>query len=102
MKPKGIVSLADTLLSHYGKHFEKITKLWDPVEVHCVWAHKLVTLLYSADQTDYALLFQLWEPADLAHIEAGLLAAGIPLRQQKFALKESNPQKWRQYLLGVW
>jgi hypothetical protein len=31
---------------------------------------------------------------------AGL--AGIHLRESKFALKESNPKKWRQYLLGVW
>lgn len=102
MKPKGVLSIDDTLLSHYGEHFEKITKLWDPVERRYVWAHKLVTLHYSDDQTDYPLLFQMWEPADLARIEAGLLAAGIPLREQKFALKESNPQKWRQYLLGVW
>lgn len=102
MKPKGVLSLDDTLLSHYGKHFEKIAKLWDPVEQRYVWAHKLVTLHYSDDQTDYPLLFQLWEPADLASIEAALLAAGIPLREQKFALKESDPKKWRQYLLGVW
>lgn len=102
MKPKGVLSLDDTLLSHYGQHFEKIAKLWDPVERRYVWAHKLVTLHYSDDQTDYPLLFQLWEPADLVGIEAGLLAAGIPLRAQKFALKESHPQKWRQYLLGVW
>jgi hypothetical protein len=102
MKKKGVLSLDDTLLTHYGQHFEKIAKLWDPVEEHYVWAHKLVTLHYSDDQIDYPLLFQLWEPADLAGIEAGLLAAGIPLREQKFALKESNPPKWRQYLLGVW
>ncbi len=30
------------------------------------------------------------------------MAAGIKLRQDKFALKESAPKKWRQYLLGVW
>ena len=102
MKKKGVLSIDDTLLSHYGEHFEKIAKLWDPVERRYVWAHKLVTLHYSDDQTDYPLLFQLWEPADLAGIEAGLLAAGIVLRKQKFALKESKPKKWRQYLLGVW
>jgi hypothetical protein len=47
-------------------------------------------------------LFQLWQPADLEKIEVGLVAAGIKLRQDKFALKESAPKKWRQYLLGVW
>lgn len=102
MKKKGVLSLDDTLLSHYGSNFEKIAKLWDPVEQHYTWAHKLVTLHYSDDQTDYPVLFQLWEPADLDRIEAGLLAAAVPLRDKKFALKESDPRKWRQYLLGVW
>jgi hypothetical protein len=102
IKEKGVLSIDDTLLSHYGSNFEKIAMLWDPVERRYTWAHKLVTLHYSDEQTDYPLLFQLWEPADLERIEAGLLAAGIPLRAKKFALKESDPKKWRQYLLGVW
>lgn len=102
LKQKGVLSVDDTLLSHYGSHFEKIAKLWDPVEQRYTWAHKLVTLHYSDEQTDYPVVFQLWEPADLAHIEAGLLGRGIPLRAEKFALKESDPKKWRQYLLGVW
>lgn len=102
MKKKGVLSIDDTLLSHYGSNFEKIAKLWDPVEKRYTWAHKMVTLHYSDDRTDYPVLFQLWEPADLDRIEAGLLAAKIPLRDKKFALKESDPRKWRQYLLGVW
>lgn len=102
LKEKGVLSVDDTLLSHYGSNFEKVAKLWDPVEEHYTWAHKLVTLHYSDEQTDYPLLFQLWEPADLEHIEAGLVATGIPLRANKLALKESDPKKWRQYLLGVW
>jgi len=102
MKKKGVLSVDDTLLSHYGSHFEKIAKLWDPVEQHYTWAHKLVTLHYSDEQTDYPVVFQLWEPADLERIEAGLLALGISLQAKKFALKESDPKKWRQYLLGVW
>jgi hypothetical protein len=32
MKPKGVLSLDDTLLSHYGQHFENIAKLYDPGE----------------------------------------------------------------------
>jgi len=27
MKPKGVLSLDDTLLAHYGKHFDKINTL---------------------------------------------------------------------------
>lgn len=102
MKAKGVLSVDDTHLVHYGKEFEQIAILWDPEENRYVPAHNLVTLHYSDDQTDYPYLFQLWQPADLEKIEAGLMAAGIKLRQDKFALKESAPKKWRQYLLGVW
>jgi hypothetical protein len=28
MKPKGVLSLDDTLLAHYGKHFDKIAYLY--------------------------------------------------------------------------
>jgi hypothetical protein len=102
MKEKGVLSVDDTLLTHYGEHFDEIAYLFDPAEKRYTWAHDLVNLHYSDDQTDYPVLFQLWRPADLEKLEQGLLAAGIPLRAGKLALKESDPQKWRQYLLGVW
>jgi hypothetical protein len=102
MKPKGVFSVDDTLLSHYGQNFEQIAQLWDHVSGTYVWAHDLVTIHYSDDDTDYPVLFQLWEPVDLAKLEAGIRAAGIPLKVNKEALKESDPQKWRGYLLGVW
>jgi SRSO17 transposase len=102
VKPKGVISVDDTLLTHYGRHFDEIAFLYDPTEKRYSWAHNLVNLHYSDDQTDYPLNYQLWKPADLAKIEQGLQAAGIRLRESKFALKESNPKKWRQYLLGVW
>jgi hypothetical protein len=65
MKPKGVLSVDDTLLSHYGQHFDEIANLWDPVEERYVWAHNLVNLHYSDDQTDYPVQYQLWRPADL-------------------------------------
>jgi len=102
LKSKGVLSVDDTHLVHYGLHFEKIAILWDPVEERYAPAHNLVNLHYSDDQTDYPIAFQLWKPADLVKIEAGLQAVGIKLRTSKFELKESNPKKWRQYLLGVW
>lgn len=102
MKDKGVLSIDDTLLSHYGQHFEQIAKLYDPTQERYVWAHNLVTLHYSDDQTDYPVLFELWRPAALAAIEQGLEAANIQLKESKQALKESDPAKWRQYLLGVW
>ena len=102
LKPKGVLSVDDTLLSHYGQEFEQIAKLYDPVTESYVWAHDLVTLHYSDDETDYPLRFQLWQPVELTKLEAGLRAAQAPLKASKEALKESAPDKWRGYLLGVW
>lgn len=102
LKPKGVLSADDTLLTHYGQDFEQIAKLFDPVSQTYVWAHDLVTLHYSDDETDYPLLFQLWKPVDVEQLEHGLRTAGIPLKANKAAWKVSDPRKWRGYLLGVW
>lgn len=102
MKPKGVFSVDDTLLSHYGQDFEQIAKLWDHVSGSYVWAHDLVTIHYSDDETDYPVVFQLWEPVDLEKLEQGMRAAQIPIKASKAALKDTDPQKWRGYLLGVW
>ena len=101
-KRQGVLSLDDTLLIHYGQHFEQIAYLFDHVQQRYVWAHNLVTLHYSDDDTDYPVLFQLWKPVDLEKLEQGLLAAGLKLKDSKHAWKETAPHKWRQYLLGVW
>ncbi len=102
IKAKGVVSIDDTLLTHYGQHFEQIAKLWDHVSESYVWAHNLVTLHYSDDATDYPLLFQLWLPLDMEKLEEGLRAAKVPIRADKESLKTSAPVKWRSYLQGVW
>ena len=102
MKPKGVLSADDTLLTHYGQDFEQIAKLFDHVTGTYVWAHDLVTLHYSDDETDYPALFQLWKPVELEKLEAGLRAAHVPLKASKEPLKESDPRKWRGYVLGVW
>jgi len=101
-KTTGVLSLDDTLLSHYGRKFEQIAYLWDHVNKCYVWAHNLVSLHYSDEQTDYPLAYQLWQPPNLDKIEAGLVEAGIALKESKMALKDSEPKKWRQYLLNVW
>jgi len=102
MKVNGVLGVDDTLLTHYGQHFEQIAYLFDHVEDHYVWAHNLVTIHYSDDETDYPALFQLWKPADLDTLEQGLLAAGIKLKDNKRTLKDTQPAKWRQYVIGVW
>jgi hypothetical protein len=67
-----------------------------------VWAHDLVTLHYSDNQTDYPALFELWQPVELDKLEEGLRAAQVNLKESKAAFKDTEPRKWRAYLLGVW
>ena len=103
LKPTtGVLGVDDTLLSHYGQDFEQIANLYDHVTQSYVWAHDLVTLHYSDDETDYPLLFELWKPVDLKKLEDGLRAAHVPLKVSKEPLKETNPRAWRGYVLGVW
>ncbi len=101
-KPKGVLSIDDTLLEHYGKHFKGIAKLYDSSKGCHVWAHHLVGLHYSDDQTDYPVEFELWKPADLEKIEEGLPELGIPIKESKLELKKTNEAKWRQYLIRLW
>ena len=65
MKPKGVLSLDDTLLAHYGKHFDTMAYLDDHPPNGDVWAHNLVHLPYRDALTDYPVHCRLWEPADL-------------------------------------
>jgi len=102
MKSKGVLSADDTLLAHYGQGFEQIAKLYDPVTKTYVWAHDLLTLHYSDDETDYPALFELWKPVELEKLEVGLRESHIPLKASKEKWKESDPRKWRSYVLGVW
>jgi hypothetical protein len=102
MKPKGVFSLDDTLLTHYGKYFDEIAYLFDHTQQGYTWAHNLVTVHYSDDETDYPVMFELWKPVDLSKLAQGLQAAGVKIKESKLGLKETAPHKWRQYLLGLW
>jgi hypothetical protein len=55
MKAKGVLSVDDTLLTHFGHHFAEIAWLYDSAQQCFVWAHNLVTIHYSDDRTDYPL-----------------------------------------------
>jgi hypothetical protein len=57
---------------------------------------------YSDDDTDYPVMFELWQPVDVVKLEQGLRAANVPIKASKEAWKESAPAKWRSYLIGVW
>ena len=102
LKWNGVLSLDDTLLIHYGQEFEQIANLFDHVTGRYVWAHDLVTLHYSDNETDYPVLFELWKPVELEKLETGLRSAEVKLKESKEPLKEKEPRKWRAYLLGVW
>lgn len=102
LKQDGVLGIDDSLLIHYGQEFEQIANLFDHVTGTYVWAHNLVTLHYSDNQTDYPALFELWKPVELDKLEEGLRAAQVNLKESKAVLKNSEPKKWRAYLLGVW
>jgi hypothetical protein len=79
MKRKGVLSVDDTHLTHYGRHFDQIAYLYDPAQKRHMRAHNLVNLHYSDDLTDYPVAFELWKPADLEELENGLPTAGVKL-----------------------
>jgi hypothetical protein len=102
LKRDGVLGLDDTLLIHYGQDFEQIANLFDHVTGTYVWAHDLLTLHYSDNETDYPALFELWKPVELEKLEAGLRSADVKFKESKEPLKKKEPKKWRAYLLGVW
>ena len=102
LKRTGVLGVDDTLLVHYGEHFDQIANLLDPTTGRYVWAHNLVNVHYSDDDTDYPARFQLWKPTNVEALEQGLRAAGLELKARKEALKTDAPYKWRNYLQGIW
>jgi DDE superfamily endonuclease len=83
MKPKGVLSIDDTLLTHDGQHFNKIAHLYDSTQGCDAWAHNLVNLYYSDEQTDSPVDFRLWEPVEIDALAAGPKATGVPIREHK-------------------
>ena len=99
---KGVLILDDTLLKHYGSHFEKAAWLYDHVSKNYAWSHNLVNLHYSDDQTDYPVDFRLWEAADLESVERAMNGVGFKFRADKLLLKTEKPSLWQSYLLKTY
>lgn len=99
---KGCITLDDTLLHHRGHHFDQIAMLYDPVSKQYGYAHDLVNLYYSDDQTDYPVYYQLWQPVDVIKLEQALKKAKVSLNPDKVALRQTDPKAWRSYLLLRW
>lgn len=99
-KPKGVLSVDSSLLKHYGKHFHNIYYHYDYVNQCYRWAHDLVSLYYSDDQTDYPVYYQLWEPPDWEAVATYFRSVGLEMNQHKWDNRHTAPQKWRNYIRG--
>lgn len=97
-KAQGVVSLDNSLLKHYGKHFDNIYYHYDYVHKCYRWAHDLVTLYYSDDQTDYPIDYQIWEIPDWEKVALFFKEQGYTINQEKWENRKPEPQKWRNYI----
>lgn len=97
-KDGGVLGLDDTMLIHYGKHFDNISYLFDHATNSYVWAHNLVNLHYSDDEIDYPTFFELWRPMDISKMEKALRSIAA-IKKQKENLKVEKPDKWKKHLL---
>lgn len=94
----GVLSLDDTLLSHYGKHIEHIYNLWDHVYNYFTLAHNLVSLHYSDDKTDYPIQHTLWESPDWEAVALKMKELNIHVNEDKWTKRKEEVKKWRSYI----
>lgn len=94
----GVLSLDDSLLSHYGRQFDHIYLFWDHVDNRYTYAHNLVNLHYSDDQTDYPVDDELWLPPDWDEIALTMKHLGIHINEANWNSRKENPKKWRVYI----
>jgi len=94
----GVLALDDTLMSHYGRHFDNIYRLWDHVNEHHTLAHNLISLHYSDDQTDYSIGHDLWEPPDWEAVAMKMRELGIHVNDKKWEDRAADVIKWRAYI----
>lgn len=98
-KLKGVLGIDDTLLTHYGSYFDKISKLKDPHSKVIMWSHNLVNLYYSDDKIDYPVYQLLWEPPDIDKLVKKMDELSIFLNDDKRKVKDEKPGEWRDYIL---
>ncbi len=94
----GVLALDDSLMQHYGKHFERIYWLYDHVREHYTFAHNLVSVHYSDDRTDYPVFNRLWVPPDWEAVAGKMREQGIHVNQNKWDKRLEEPRKWREYI----
>jgi len=96
---RGVLSIDDTLMTHYGSSFDNIAKLKDPHSGVLSWSHNLVNLYYSDDKIDYPVYQLLWHPPDVKKLEAKMDELSIHLNEEKRKAKETDAKQWREYIL---
>ena len=94
----GVLALDDSLMRHYGKHFENIYHLYDHVRENYTFAHNLVSVHYSDDKTDYPVSHQLWLPPDWEAVAIKMRQLGLHVNGGKWDKRFEAPRKWRQYM----
>ena len=97
-KGQGVISLDNSLLKHYGKHFDNIYYHYDYVLKCYRWSHDLVTLYYSDDQTDYPITYQFWQIPDWEKVALYFEQQGYSINQEQWNNRKKHPQKWRNYM----
>jgi hypothetical protein len=94
----GVLALDDSLISHYGRHFDHIRWIWDHVDKHYTYAHNLVSLTYSDDKTDYPLAHALWLPPDWEKVALKMQDLKIHVNADKWANRTTEVAKWNAYM----
>lgn len=94
----GVISLDDSLLSHYGRHFEHIYWTWDHVNKHYTFGHYLVSLHYSDDKTDYPINRTFWLPPDWEKVALKMRELNIHINDDKWKNRHKEVAKWRTYM----
>lgn len=94
----GVLALDDSLMSHYGRHFDHISHMWDHVSSHYTYAHNLVSLTYSDDKTDYPVAHALWLPPDWDKLVSTMQDLKIHINADKLANRTAEVSKWHAYV----
>lgn len=101
LSSQGVLSVDNSLLKHYGKHFSDIYYHYDYVHKCYRWSHDLVTLYYSDNSTDYPVYHQLWKPPNWDAVATFLRNQNFTINQIKWDSRHksrSEAQKWRNYI----
>lgn len=97
-RESGVLCVDNTLLKHYGKHFDLIYNLKDYVNDCYRLSHDLVTLHYSDDQTDYPVYYQLWSPPDWDAIAYFFKYHGVTINLDKWTKRKQEVKAWNNYM----